>query len=43
MLQLVVGGVVLATRVTEQESRPKAVIAELRRLLDAYLTPEAAA
>jgi AcrR family transcriptional regulator len=40
-LQLVVGSVVMATQVTEQESRPRAVIAELRRMLDAYLAPEA--
>jgi AcrR family transcriptional regulator len=38
-LQLVVGSFVLAARVTERESDPEAVVAELRRLLDAYLAP----
>jgi AcrR family transcriptional regulator len=40
VLQLVVGSVVLASRVTERESDPAAVAAELRRMLDAYLAPE---
>jgi AcrR family transcriptional regulator len=38
-LQLVVGSFVLAARVTERESDPEAVVAELSRLLDAYLAP----
>jgi hypothetical protein len=38
-LQLVVGSFVLAARVTERESDPAAVVAELSRLLDAYLAP----
>jgi AcrR family transcriptional regulator len=41
LLQLVVGSVVMASQVTEQESRPSAVTAELRRMLDAYLAPDA--
>jgi AcrR family transcriptional regulator len=41
-LQLVVGSFVLAARVTEQESNAQAVVAELRRLLDAYLAPDGA-
>lgn len=40
-LQLVVGSFVLAARVTERESDPEAVVAELRRMLDAYLAPAA--
>jgi AcrR family transcriptional regulator len=39
VLQLVVGSFMLAVRVTERESDPGAVLAELRRLLDAYLAP----
>ena len=39
VLQLVVGSVVLATRVTERESDPSAVIAELRHMIDACLAP----
>lgn len=39
LLQLAVGSVVLATRVTEHESDPTAVVGELRRMLDAYLAP----
>ena len=42
-LQLVVGSFVLAARVTEQEASAQAVLAELRRLLDAYLAPAARA
>ena len=38
-LQLVVGSVVMATQVTEQESQPRAVTGEVRRMLDAYLAP----
>jgi len=38
-LQLVVGSFVLAAQVTERESNPDAVVAELSRLLDAYLAP----
>jgi AcrR family transcriptional regulator len=41
-LQLVVGSLVLATRVTERETKPTAVEEELRRLLTAYLKPEVA-
>jgi AcrR family transcriptional regulator len=41
LLQLVVGSVVLATRVTERESDPAAISAELRRMLEAYLAPTA--
>ena len=40
LLQLVVGSVVLASRITERESEPAAVAMELRRMLDAYLAPE---
>ena len=40
LLQLVVGSVVLASRITERESEPAAVAAELRRMLDSYLAPE---
>ncbi len=40
VLQLVVGSVVLASRITERESEPAAVAAELRRMLDAYLAPD---
>jgi AcrR family transcriptional regulator len=42
LLQLVVGSVVLATRVTEREADAAAVIGELRHLLDAYLAPVSA-
>lgn len=39
LLQLVVSAVVLATRVTERETDPAHLAAELRRMLDAYLAP----
>jgi AcrR family transcriptional regulator len=39
-LQLIVGSFILATRVTEQEADPGAVVTELRRLLTAYLRKE---
>ena len=39
LLQLIVGSVVLATRVTERESNPGAVIAELSHMLDTCLAP----
>ncbi|MBV8444561.1 MAG: TetR/AcrR family transcriptional regulator, partial [Candidatus Dormibacteraeota bacterium] len=39
MLQLVVGSVVVAARVTEREADPEAVMRELHHLLDAYLAP----
>ncbi|MBV8195484.1 MAG: TetR/AcrR family transcriptional regulator [Candidatus Dormibacteraeota bacterium] len=41
LLQLVVGSVVLATRVTERETDTTRVLAELARMLDAYLAPAA--
>jgi hypothetical protein len=40
LLQLVAGAFMLATRVTERESDSGVALAELRRLLDAYLAPD---